>query len=491
MLALLLVGLAAADPVEELAAQLLREVQADCLLYRRPTRRELAVCMTRTEVPELQQAAWAHILTELAPELGLVSDGSPVIVVRPGAGISSGPWVPVYNNGDTEDGVVSARANLGLFAGWKHVEIEVDPRAGFDVGPVSAGADVHTARMTLAWRSLSLDLGQRPRWYGPERASSLTWTDNAKPLPGAMARAEGRLPGWADKLGRFGIDVGMGAIPGERRDADWPGWLIMDIRWAVVPWFELAATRTSVFGGYDNGEPLPLDWGEVILPLRPHTTDDPERVTADTDERIFLDLRVTLPLRRWLDIPIDYVEGYYQYAGENVYITDSDVLPLPFIQGVASVGGGEVMIRPLFFGAERAIVEDDYHRWYTGHRVYHDGWTRDERSMGFGWGGDAWYWTGWAGLAGAGPWVARASYTHVRKWQVPDVVGDHIFVFPGPERYDLGGLQIHRHIDSVGWLGAELTAGMLENQDFVLDNDAFMWRVAVGWRRGPTAIPGL
>ncbi len=490
-LLLLLAGVASADPIEILAPHLLREAQADCMLYRRPTRLELARCLARSNASDESQAQWDLLLEELGPEYLLVSEGTRSVTVRPRAALTGGPYVPIYADGDEEPGMVSARADVGVWGGTQHFEVEVDPRIHLDVSPFTAGVDLPVARAAVSWKSLSLELGQKARWYGPDHASSLTWTDNAKPLPGVVGRAEGRLPGKADKLGRFGLDVGMGLIPGERTDADNPGWLIYDIRWLVRPWLELSATRTSIFGGWEDGEPLPLDWGEVVLPLTPHTEDDPDKTTADTDEHVFLDLRLTFPLRRWLDLPIDYLELYYQYAGENVYMTDSEVLSLPFIQGVASVAGAEAMVRPVFFGFERAIVEDDYHRWYTGHRVYHDGWTRDGRSMGFAWGGDAWYWTGWVGLAGAGPWVARASYTHTRKWQVPDVINDHVFVFPGAERFDLGGLEVDRRIESVGWVSVETAVGTHRNADFVDGDDAVEWRVAVTWRSGPLPVPGL
>jgi len=489
LLLLLLAGVARADPQEILAQHLLREAQADCMLGRRPTRRELAACLARTPPPVGQEARWALLLAALGPELRLVTVGAAAFALRPGVALSAGPTVPVYADGDEEPGMVSARADLSAWAGTRFLDAEVEPGVRLDVDPSDPGLDLPVARATLAWRGLSLELGQRPRWYGPDHASSLAWTDNARPLPGGLARAEGRLPGWGDRLGRLAFDFGMGVVPGERRDADHPGWLLMDLRWLARPWLELSATRSSVFGGWKDGEPLPLDWGEVLLPIRPHTTDDPDKVTADTDERVFLDVRVTLPLRRWLGVPVDLAEVWYQYAGENVFVTDGAV-PLPFIQGVASVAGGEVTVRPVFLGAERAVVEDDFHRWYTGHRVYHDGWTEDGRCMGFAWGGDAWAWTTWVGLAGAGPWVGRASFTHVRTWQVADVVNDHVFVFPGAERRDLFGIEVGRQVEGMGWVSAEATAGTLRNEGFVEGADRAEWRVALAWRSGSLPAPG-
>ena len=46
---------------------------------------------------------------------------------------------------------------------------------------------------------------------------------------------------------------------------------------------------------------------------------------------------------------------------------------------------------------EGARIFDDYFRWYTGHRIYHQGFTRDGLGMGHWVGGDAM--TGWVSIA--------------------------------------------------------------------------------------------
>ncbi len=64
-------------------------------------------------------------------------------------------------------------------------------------------------------------------------------------------------------------------------------------------------------------------------------------------------------------------------------------IPVPALAGVANLFGGEIASGPLSLTVETSRLLDDTFRWYTGHRVYHDGFTQDDRAMGMATGGDA------------------------------------------------------------------------------------------------------
>jgi hypothetical protein len=242
------------------------------------------------------------------------------------------------------------------------------------------------------------------------------------------------LPGRAARVGRLRAEVGAGVLDRPRDDVEDPGLLLMDFRWLPVPEVEIGATRMSIFGGV--GRPTP-DIGQLLLPTEPHVEDDPDALLPDQDEIASLDFRVTAPLRRWFGIPVDYVEGWWQYGGEDVIARKIGPIPYPSLAGVGNLYGGEVRVRPVTVSFEYSRLLDDYFRWYVGHRVYHEGFTQDDRVMG-NWGGpDSETW--WGAVATEGTlkdgllvrgrlWADRA-----RRVGVVGVLNDHVFTLATEE----------------------------------------------------------
>jgi hypothetical protein len=283
---------------------------------------------------------------------------------------------------------------MDVRAYWNSIEVmaapelrlnELDPALALPLG----WAGVHTAN----WRA---GFGVEERWLGPGRHGGLMLTDHARPAPLGSVAHEGRL---GERWGRVRAEVGAGWLDAPRTDVDNPGWLLMDVRWAPHPIVEVGATRMSLFGG--SGRPAPK-LGQLILPTDPHVENDPEGLLPDQDEIAALDLRVTLPVGAWFNGPrkdagqgfaLDYLEAWMQYGGEDVIARSIGPVPVPSLAGIANLWGGEVGFGALTANIEWARVMDDRFRWYTGHRIYHEGFVQDAESMGHPNGGDSRTWT--------------------------------------------------------------------------------------------------
>lgn len=421
---------------------------------------------------------WDALADEVAPE----RDGGPVVVARPLVGFAVGDLVPVHAQGHVEPGLVSPRIAVDGWAAAGVFEARVLAAAGLDVVPGLEPSFLPEWRIGARSDGAFLALSQESRWFGPAREGALLYGDGARALPAVTGGLDGRLPGRLDGAGRFSLQALVGVIPGERRDVQRPGWLIVDARWQPVPWIELGATRNAIFGGRENGGPRPVNVLQLLLPTDPHVEGDPGRAEADTDERIALDARVTVPLGVW-GLPLDYVEAYVQHAGEDVIARRAGPVPVPSIAGTANLYGGEIAVAGVRLGVEASVIEDDLYRWYIGHRVYHDGWTVAGRSLGHSWGGDARTTTIRLGRVAAGL-VVQASYTHVRRVEVADLVEDTLFVFPAAEMHDRVGLLAARPGERGGSVAVTVEADRVRDEAFVPDADHVGFRLGIAWRAG-------
>lgn len=427
----------------------------------------------------------AAVRADLEPELGVVEQGPawarPRWRLEPTGLLSGGELVPDYRGGDEEPGLASARlgAEGRLYPGI--FELTAAGRGRLDLpGTPVVGVDLPEAWAGLATHGLVMGFGLRDRHLGPGHVGSLMLTDNATPTPlGTLA--------WTSppeaRLGRVHLEGGAGWIPGERRDVQRPGWLMMDLRYLPVPWVELGASRVGIFGGV--GRPTP-PLGQLLLPTEPHVYDDPDRIEPDQDERAALDLRVTVPVGRLAGIAssrravdgLDTVELWWQYGGEDVIARDLGGLPYPSLAGVGNLFGAEVVAGPLVLSAEHTRLLDDYFRWYTGHRVYHDGFTRAGRSMALASGGDAistWLAVAWE----AGDQGVELSVEDRLRVGVIEASGSNLLALEQDERtrgLGLTGWTWTR----LGWWTASVQVQRVRGLDFVSGADGWAWRVSVG-----------
>ena len=230
-----------------------------------------------------------------------------------------------------------------------------------------------------------------------------------------------------------------------------------------------------------EGRPLP-PLGQLLLPTDPHVEGDPDAELPDQDELAALDVRLALPLARWLPGPVDALEGWYQYGGEDMIMRSIGPIPAPALAGVANLFGVRVSGADWWVSAERAVLMDDLFRWYVGHRVYHEGFTRDGQSVGHVNGGDQstwWVSVGWAPW----PWGGELSFEQVRRVGAIEKGGSGpVFTLMTEEhRWKVGGLA-WKVRPGGGHLGVGGEVQRTTGRDFVPDAEDWTARLWVEWR---------
>lgn len=412
-----------------------------------------------------------------APELSFRDDHEGLLwVVRPAADLSVGGMAPPYAGGDEEEGLLSTRVGAAATVIWGPWTARIRPEVGLGAVPgIAPVLQVQEAWTGLEMRGFTAGFGRTPRWVGPGRHGNLALTDNAvAPWLGSVA-GEGRPPGRARVLGRFRGELGIGLLGEPRSDVANPGFLLLDLRWMPVPVVEIGATRMAVFGG--EGRP-PADIGQLLLPTEPHIYGDPEQTLPDQDELAALDFRVCLPIRRWTSLPIDHVEGWWEYGGEDVIGRKLGSVTYPALAGVGNLFGGEIASGPAVITVEYARLMDDYFRWYVGHRVYHDGFTQDDRSMGHAMGGDAddlWAAFTWT----EDPWRVRVHGERMRRAGVIQAQGDHLFALSTEEQRFGGGVDLGRRGRSGGMYSGAISLERVTGEAFVPGANGWNVRMAI------------
>ena len=404
----------------------------------------------------------------LAAELG--HKESLTTVFRLGGRVALGDYAPQGIGGDREPGFLSPRVRMDGRAYWRTFEAMVAQDLGVDA---DSELGLYTAT-PLAWAGMNTDrwrigLGAEDRWIGPGRFGGLMLTDNARPAPLASVVWRPR----SEPVGRFRVEAGAGVLDAGRTDVNRPGWLLMDVRWAPAPQVELGATRMAIFGG--EGRPFP-EFSQLLVPTDPHVYGDPEQLLPDQDEIAALDAKIRLPVGD--SLPIDAVALWGQYGGEDVIARELGPIPVPSLAGIANLWGGEVVSGPWSVSIEWARVMDDTFRWYTGHRIYHSGFTQLGESMGHPRGGDSRTWD--ASLR----WLGER---HGFEVGVHDglTVGA-IDVAQGRLR-TLMADEANRELriqgwwnDGDGWWNGGLTGQRIVNRGFVPGRDEWAWRIAIG-----------
>jgi hypothetical protein len=396
--------------------------------------------------------------------------------VRPWTRAAGGNLEPRRTGGDTEPGLASWRGGLeiGARSSWLELRLSPEVRVDAPAEPDWLGAEVLAAEYFggLHREGLRLGFGAERRMLGPGRRGSLVLADHARPHPAGIGSWEGEV----GKLGRIRGEGSVGWLQAPREDVQRPGLMLMDLRYSPVPALEVGASRMTLFGGV--GRPMPTV-GELLWPMDPHVENDPNQELADQDELAAVDLRVSLPLAQWVGGPVDWVEGWYQYGGEDMIIREVGGVSVPSLAGVANLYGGEVGAKGFVLTVERAEIFDDVFRWYTGHRVYHAGFTQSGRSLGHPVGGDAR--TLWMGLRwGWGPLGAQGWVEQLERIGVVEQLNGTLFTLATPETSWRMGARVWRLEREGGHLEVSYVFETLEGAGFVPGENATAHRIQVG-----------
>ncbi len=426
----------------------------------------------------------------LAPERAGRAGGARAIqwAMRPTARAGVGGWTPPNQGGNVEDGLASVRGGFDARLLHRGLELAVRPEFGLDAGPWSGGIRMDEA--WAGWRGphLVAGFGRRDRWIGPGRRGALLLSDNAASPPMGTIAGQGRLPGRLRQVGQLRLETSLGWFDRPREDVDHPLLLLVDARWLPVPGLEIGVTRLSMFGG--EGRPLPSA-GQILLPTHPHVHGDPEKEEPDQNEQASIDVRGCLPLARLAGGPVDWIEGWWQYGAEDLIVRDFAGVSYPSLAGVAHLYGFEAGFGPFAVTVEGARILDDTFRWYTGHRVYHDGFTQDGRVLGHEAGGDA---TDlWARVA----WHPKPHRWHAEAWGerilsvgVVESQGGHLFALAADELRWRAGVRVAFLGPGGGRVGVGYTRERIEGAGFVPGADEVEHHVAVAWTAGPLGPTG-
>lgn len=475
------------DPDERLYARLARAQELDVVLGgsdRSPTAQAAALGALRVVQDPYWYGQWTRLSARLEPQL-LALDGQqpgwlPVVSARSWARVAVGDGRTQGMLGDAEPGLFSPRVGVytQALSPWFEAKLGLDARVDLGGGVGEITFPIQEAWVGLRHGPVRAGFGLERRALGPGRHGALILWDDAQPWPAGSVAVEGRVP----RLGRLRADVGVGWLQAPRGDVDHPGHLWMDLRWAPVPWLELGASRASLFWG--EGRPAP-SLGQLILPLDPHVPSDPDQLLPDQDEIAALDARLRVPLPG----AMDYVEVYWQYGGDDMIVRRFGPVPTPSLAGVANLGGVEWSAGPFSANLEYARLMDDTFRWYTGHRVYHDGFTQEGRPLAHPNGGDAQTWWGRAAVE-PGAWGAALWAEQVRRVEVYDVLEQVAIISIQDERRVRGGLE--------GWwwvgrarLGGGCSLERVTGEDFVPGATDWKPRVWVEISAAPVILGGV
>jgi Capsule assembly protein Wzi len=160
-------------------------------------------------------------------------------------------------------------------------------------------------KAAVAVGPFEVSAGRQALWWGQGRHGSLILTDNAQPLD--MLRVTNpvplRLPWVLRYLGAFRFDVFWSRLE-EDRVVPKPYFAGLRLTLKPVPWFEIGASRTVIFGG--EGRPA-VNWDEFFTILAG------KNLSGDADNSnsvAAVDARLRLP-RLW------GAELYGEFGGED------------------------------------------------------------------------------------------------------------------------------------------------------------------------------
>jgi hypothetical protein len=460
------------DPTARLADQALR---GSLGITGAPGRDPLSLAWRLHQAAVADDPLWGELLGVELRAIG----GAPASLISPRGGLIAGGLPGEANAGDDEAGALSLRAGAEV-AGYRGpVSVRLGPTLGQELEPLGSSLAFEEAwvgvRSPGLGGQLTADFGLRPRWRGPGRFGALLLSEHARPAP-AGGLGYHSDPG---RLGALSAEATVGWLDGERRDVAHPGWLFLDLRYRPLPYLELGAGRSALFGG--EGRPA-VNIAQLLIPTEPHVYDDPDARSPDQNELAALDARLWVPWGRWVGHDEAGLSLWWEYGAEDVIAQESLGIPYPSLAGVANLGGAELGWGPWSLVAERAELLDDYFRWYSGHRIYHQGFVREGRAMGHPAGGDAQQTTLLAGYQGE-QWGLDLWGQSRRRVGVVEAEGERLWALATDEtRQSLGLRASHRTAGARRWWQASLEVARVEGLDFVPGTEGTLLRASVGLR---------
>lgn len=251
-----------------------------------------------------------------------------------------------------------------LLVNWRPVLLVREERGGGNT------ADLKTLQglVALDLGPFEFSAGRQSLWWGQGRHGSLVLTNNAAPLD--MVRIHTPSPlllPWIFRfLGPFRFDLFWSRLEAERVVPE-PYFAGLRLNFKPLPWFEIGASRTVLFGG--DGQP-DIKAGDFITILAGKNLSGSE----DTSNQLAaIDFRLRLPFL-W------GAELYHEWGGEDeaqgffANMCRLYGLYLPRIEPT-----GRLSLRAEF--ADLAHIDDNSPAWYR-HGIYRSGYTYNEKLLG-------------------------------------------------------------------------------------------------------------
>lgn len=230
-------------------------------------------------------------------------------------------------------------------------------------------------RAALEMGPIELSIGRQSLWWGQGRHGSLLLSNNAKPLD--MLRLTTPSPvllPWIFKyLGPFRFDLFLSKLEKEQVIPE-PYLSGLRLNLKPLPWFELGASRTIIFGG--QGRPH-IDFSDFATILSGRNLSG----GGDTSNSLAaLDASIKLPFLLGTEI-------YGEFGGEDEaghFIANASTLYGLYLPKIDPTGRGSLR----FEYADLSRIDNNSPVWYR-HGTYRSGYTYEGKILGHHVGGAA------------------------------------------------------------------------------------------------------
>ncbi|MEZ4600799.1 MAG: capsule assembly Wzi family protein [Syntrophotaleaceae bacterium] len=282
-----------------------------------------------------------------------------------------------YNNdgidyGEHHNGqlIFQAEAKLG-----EHVLLSARPLLEILEDGDSTSFSLLHGKAALGLGPFEVSVGRQSLWWGQGRHGSLVLTNNAKPLD--MVRITNPTPvliPWIFKyLGPFRFDVFWSELE-EDRVVPEPYFAGLRLNVKPLPWFEVGASRTVIFGG--DGRP-DVGWDDFLTILGGKNLEGDE---DNSNNIAALDARLRLPFLWGAEI-------YGEYGGEDEagsFLANRAWLAGLYLPRIEPSGRASMRLEY----ADLSEIDTNSPPWYR-HGIYRSGYTYEGKIMGHHAGGGA------------------------------------------------------------------------------------------------------
>ena len=294
----------------------------------------------------------------------IYQDGDPSTISGPG--VDAKQHALNYNNfGLDYDTGSNVQATFNSELRWGMLLLDWRPILSLQDGTTFRTLE---GKAALQLGLIEISVGRQSLWWGQGHHGSLILTNNAKPLD--MLRITNPTPvllPWVFKyLGPFRFDVFWSKLE-EDRVVPEPYFAGLRLNVKPLPWLEIGASRTVIFGGEGRPDVKLDDFLTILAGKNLAGADD------TSDSVAALDGRVKIPVL-W------NLEFYAEFGGEdeaNGFISNFAKLAGIYLPQIEKSGRFDLRIEY----ADLSHVDENSPMWYR-HGIYRSGYTYENKILG-------------------------------------------------------------------------------------------------------------